>query len=492
MGEKLSIDHYTIILMLTYINTSTYNDLTFKKHGKYFCLFPFKSLSHNHDYKQYISCLIKNILKMYVVPDHRYNYETIKIIQITLILILTIRNVVLIYNYKKRYIIVVYCYIIMFRACSIVSHVFYVIQQLQLAIHNEHDNTLSSVLEIKLLSTLNYIQNCSKVVTNTEPKEMWESPIHVYLFTLVNLLLFVYIISGTNMYTLNLPIGGQPIDLSYCKLYLHVCRTIIDILHGRCQCCAFVCYACVCFCFCCCACVIVVVCLVGVAHLSYGEVVKPVNTMIHAYIRFLQEKREKNSYILPIKLLSYGNNCRMYIYLSIMTIILKINNIYICQNSSYYIRNSYNMYRLFFMFCDDSYDCKDDNMLLICKYRKLNISENNVYTNKIQYEHYSLIPIEKWNNQILKCNNISNFLYICTLVLHIISILCAFISWSMYLLEHVLYFIYVLDIMYLLEMYLYTYADTVNTYSPYKSCSQLFWKASISSVCLYHLKIPNR
>ena len=94
MGEKLSIDHYTIILMLTYINTCTYNDLTFKKHGKYFCLFPFKSLSYNHDYKQYISCLIKNILKMYVVPDHRYNYETIKIIQITLIL--TVRNVVLI------------------------------------------------------------------------------------------------------------------------------------------------------------------------------------------------------------------------------------------------------------------------------------------------------------------------------------------------------------------------------------------------------------
>ena len=175
-----------------------------------------------------------------------------------------------------------------------------------------------------------------------------------------------------------------------------------------------------------------------------------------------------------------------------MTIILKINNIYICQNSSYYIRNSYNMYRLFFIFCDDLYDCKDDNMLLIYKYRKLNISENNVYTNKIQYEHYSLIPIEKWNNRILKCNHISNFKKKCALVLHIISILCAFISWSMYLLEHVLYFIYVLDIIYLLEIYLYTYADTVNTYSPYKSCSQLFWKASISSVCLYHLKIPNR
>ena len=62
----------------------------------------------------------------------------------------------------------------------------------------------------------------------------------------------------------------------------------------------------------------------------------------------------------------------------------------------------------------------------------------------------------------------------------------------MYLLEYVLYFIYVLDIKYLLEIYLYTYADTVNTYSPYKSCSQQFWKASISSVCLYHLKIPNR
>ena len=241
MGEKLSIDHYTIIHMLTYINTCTYNDLTFKKHGKYFCLFPFKSLSYNHDCKQYISCLIKNILKMYVVPDHRYNYKTIKIIQITLILILTVRNVVLIYNYKKRYIIVVYCYIIMFRACSIVSHVFYVIQKLQLALLNEHDNTLSSVLEVKLLSTLNYIQNCSKVVTNTEPKEMWEFPIHVYLFTLVNLLLFVYIISGTNMYTLNLPIGGQPIDLSYCRLYLHVRRKIVDILCGKCQCCAFVC-----------------------------------------------------------------------------------------------------------------------------------------------------------------------------------------------------------------------------------------------------------
>ena len=149
-------------------------------------------------------------------------------------------------------------------------------------------------------------------------------------------------------------------------------------------------------------------------------------------------------------------------------------------------------YRLFFIFCDDLYDCKDDNMLLIYKYSKLNISENNVYTNKIQYEHYSLIPIEKWNNRILKCNHISNFKKKCALVLHIISILCAFISWSMYLLEYVLYFIYVLDIKYLLEIYLYTYADTVNTYSPYKSCSQQFWKASISSVCLYHLKIPNR
>ena len=284
--------------MLTYINTCTYNDLTFKKHGKYFCLFPFKSLSYNHDYIQYISCLIKNILKMYVVPDHRYNYETIKIILITLILILTVRNVVLIYNYKKRYIIVVYCYIIMIRVCSIVSHVFYVIQKLQLALHNEHDNTLSSVLEVKLLSTLNYIQNCSKVVTNTEPKEMWESPIHVYLFTLVNLLLFVYIISGTNMYTLNLPISGQPIDLSYYKLYLHVRRTIfiiiIDILCGRYQCYAFMCYACVYFGHCCYTCVIAVVFLVGIAYFSYGEVVKPTYTMIHIYISvFYRKKREK-------------------------------------------------------------------------------------------------------------------------------------------------------------------------------------------------------
>ena len=121
----------------------------------------------------------------------------------------------------------------------------------------------------------------------------------------------------------------------YYELCLHVRRTIIDILCGKCQCCA---------------CVIVVVCLVGIAYFSYGEVVKPTYTMIHIYIYqfFTEKKREKNSYILPIKLLSYGNNCRLYIYLSIMTIILKINNIYICQNSSYYIRNSYNMYRLFF------------------------------------------------------------------------------------------------------------------------------------------------
>ena len=76
---------------------------------------------------------------------------------------------------------------------------------------------------------------------------MWESPIHVYLFTLVNLLLFVYIISGMNMYTLNLPISEQPIDLSYYKLYLHVRRTIIDILCGRYQCYAFMYYACVYF-----------------------------------------------------------------------------------------------------------------------------------------------------------------------------------------------------------------------------------------------------
>ena len=140
----------------------------------------------------------------------------------------------------------------MFRACSIVSHVFYVIQKLQLALHNEHDNTLSSVLEVKLLSTINYIQNYSKVVTNTEPKEMWESPIHVYLFTLVNLLLFVYIISGTNMYTLNLPIGGQPIGLSCCELCLHVSGTVVDMLCFCVLCMCLFLLLLLCMCDCCC------------------------------------------------------------------------------------------------------------------------------------------------------------------------------------------------------------------------------------------------
>ena len=95
------------------------------------------------------------------------------------------------------------------------------------------------------------------------------------------------------MYTLNLPIGGQPIDLSYCRLYLHVHRTIVDIFCGRCQCCAFMCYACDyfgCFCY---ACVIVVVCLVGVAYFSYGEVVNPTYTMIHIYISVFYRKKER-------------------------------------------------------------------------------------------------------------------------------------------------------------------------------------------------------
>ena len=98
-----------------------------------------------------------------------------------------------------------------------------------------------------------------------------------------------------------------------------------------------------------------------------------------------------------------------------MTIILKINNIYM---SKFLI--------LFFIFCDDLYDCKDDNMLLIYKYRKLNISENNVYTNKIQYEHYCLIPIEKWNNRILKCNHISNFKKKCLSITYNIHTMCIY------------------------------------------------------------------
>ena len=53
MGEKLSIDHYTIILMLTYINTNTYNDLTLKNMESIFAFF------HSNPY--HITMIINNI-----------------------------------------------------------------------------------------------------------------------------------------------------------------------------------------------------------------------------------------------------------------------------------------------------------------------------------------------------------------------------------------------------------------------------------------------
>ena len=111
-----------------------------------------------------------------------------------------------------------------------------------------------------------------------------------------------------------------------------------------------------------------------------------------------------------------------------MTIILKINDIYIYVKIPHIISEILTIcIDYFLIFCDDLYDCKDDNMLLIYKYRKLNISENNVYTNKIQYEHYSLIPIEKWNNRILKCNHISNFLLkMCLSITYNIHTMCIY------------------------------------------------------------------
>ena len=56
---------------------------------------------------------------------------------------------------------------------------------------------------------------------------------HIYLFTLVILLLFIDIISSTNMYTLCLPLSRQSIDLLYYELYLLVRKTIIVILRGK-------------------------------------------------------------------------------------------------------------------------------------------------------------------------------------------------------------------------------------------------------------------
>ena len=71
------------------------------------------------------------------------------------------------------------------------------------------------------------VQNHRKVMkNNVEPKQIWESPIHISLFTLVCLSIFIDIFSGTNMYTVYLTISGQSIDLVFYELYLHIRRII--------------------------------------------------------------------------------------------------------------------------------------------------------------------------------------------------------------------------------------------------------------------------
>ena len=80
-----------------------------------------------------------NMLKMCATPEQRYNYEMFKIIKIRFILLLTLRNIVIIWIFKKRSIIILYCCKV-FQACIIASH--------------------------------------------TEMGQIWETPMYIYLFTL--------------------------------------------------------------------------------------------------------------------------------------------------------------------------------------------------------------------------------------------------------------------------------------------------------------------
>ena len=59
-----------------------------------------------------------------------------------------------------------------------------------------------------LVSHTKCVQNRRKVIThNAEPKQIWESHILISLFTLVCLSICIAIFSGTNMYTVYLPIS---------------------------------------------------------------------------------------------------------------------------------------------------------------------------------------------------------------------------------------------------------------------------------------------
>ena len=111
-----------------------------------------------------------NMLKMCAIPEQRYDYEMFKIIKIRLILLLTLRNIVIICICKKE---VLY---------YIVVRYFKLVLLLLIPSWGKYGKPLCIY-------------------------------IYIYLFTLVIMLLFIDIISSTNMYTLCLPLSEQSIDL---------------------------------------------------------------------------------------------------------------------------------------------------------------------------------------------------------------------------------------------------------------------------------------
>ena len=132
------------------------------------------------------------------IPDHQTTYGKN---QKSFIVFLIVRTDIIICLPKNINIIILYHYILS-TACILVSHTM-------------------------------CVQNHRKVMkNNVEPKQIWESPIHISLFTLVCLSIFIDIFSGTNMYTVYLTISGQSIDLVFYELYLHV-RRIIKLYSKR-------------------------------------------------------------------------------------------------------------------------------------------------------------------------------------------------------------------------------------------------------------------
>ena len=122
--------------------------------------------------------------------------------QITLIILLIVGTGIIIYLHKNINIIILHHYIIT-TVCVLVSHTM-------------------------------CVQNRRKIMThNAEPKQIWESPIHISLFTLVCLSIFIAIFSGTSMYTCTVYLLIKSIDLVICELFLHVRRVIVYILCSK-------------------------------------------------------------------------------------------------------------------------------------------------------------------------------------------------------------------------------------------------------------------